>query len=365
MTSIGCVGVGAALPVGYRWAVGPSAVGALLWGLPPAGTPLTPGSLEHLFLVFPLVIAPLGLWLASVLLDERGALALLVYPLARRLQPFAAALVLASFGLPKGALAGALTAGWLIVAVGISLGGARTAAQIAVGNRMRLNMVAAHVFLPIGAVWLLLSRLGIAPRGLSAQTVLLATLHFHFSGFALQILIVATGRVLDGASAYARLHRMVAVLAVLGIPLIAAGNLAHAPQAGGRRVHGMQHARVGGGFAARGRQGTQRGSWRAAACERHLRRALDASCRHLRGHRGHRARPAEHLDDAGRPRFAECVRLHVAWTDRVPVHELEQANRRQTLSDSTRLCRRARSALACRLVAHGAMTSRSRFGMDD
>lgn len=229
MTSIGCVGVGAALPVGYRWAVGASAVGALLWGLTPAGTPLTPGSLEHLFLVFPLVIAPLGLWLASVLLDERGALALLVYPLARRLQPFAAALVLASFGLPKGALAGALTAGWLIVAVGISLGGARTAAQIAVGNRMRLNMVAAHVFLPIGAVWLLLSRLGIAPRGLSAQTVLLATLHFHFSGFALQILIVATGRVLDGASAYARLHRMVAVLAVLGIPLIAAGNLAHAP----------------------------------------------------------------------------------------------------------------------------------------
>jgi hypothetical protein len=84
--------------------------------------------------------------------------------------------------------------------------------------------------LPVGAVWLLLSRLGMGPRGFSALTVFLAALHFHFSGFTLQILIASTTRQLRARGSRALgLHRGLAVAAILGIPAIAAGNLAALP----------------------------------------------------------------------------------------------------------------------------------------
>jgi hypothetical protein len=181
-----------------------AALGAVLWIIAPwlpLGSPPF-GSIEHIFLFSPLVAVPL-------------ALPLLPPSAARRIQPLAAVLVLASFSLPKGTLAGALTLGWLAMAITLAT---------SIRSHTNANTKAALVFLPIGAVWLLLSRLGVGPRAFSELTVFLAALHFHYSGFTLQILIAA--------AAPPRLdvvHRILSPLAIAGIPLIAMGNALASP----------------------------------------------------------------------------------------------------------------------------------------
>ena len=178
----------------------------------PMGSPPSFGSIEHVFVFLPLVAVPLALVLMSTLLEHQQSWALGV-------QPVAAAMVLASFFVPKGALAGGLAAGWLVMAITGAIGGVRRAARVS------MSLLAAQVFLVVGAVWLLLSRLGVGPRSFAPLTVLLAAVHFHFSGFTLQILIAATGRRLQGSAArLGALHRLVAIGAIAGIPLIAAGN---------------------------------------------------------------------------------------------------------------------------------------------
>jgi hypothetical protein len=75
-------------------------LGALAWLATPwlgVGSPPELGTLEHVFLFMPLVAAPLAIVLASSLLGLRGDDAPLLYRLARRLQPSAAWLLLASF----------------------------------------------------------------------------------------------------------------------------------------------------------------------------------------------------------------------------------------------------------------------------
>jgi hypothetical protein len=217
----------------FRSAATRAVMGAVLWVVAPfvpvAARPSF-GSIEHVFVFLPLVAAPLALLLLSVLLESGDHSRASFHRSARRIQPVAGAMVLASFLLPSGLLAGALAAGWLVFAVMIAIGGARRAAHVPGRHRAKVSLLAAHVFLPIGAVWLLLSRLGIAPRDLTAPTVFLAALHFHFSGFALQILIAATGLQLpDRGSWLSVLHRALAIGAIAGIPMIAAGNIGHSP----------------------------------------------------------------------------------------------------------------------------------------
>jgi hypothetical protein len=218
---------------GSRWSVGSAVIGAVLWlaaPFVPVGGPPSVTSIEHVFLFMPLVAAPLALLLLSVLLQSEGQSSGGVHGAARRAQPFAAAMVLASFFFPNGTLAGALAGGWLVVAMMVAIGGAGRSAHVPGRHRANVSLLAAHVFLPVGAVWLLLSRLGIAPRDLTALTVFLATVHFHFSGFTLQILIAATGLQLpDRRSWPSMLHRALAIAAATGIPMIAAGNIGHSP----------------------------------------------------------------------------------------------------------------------------------------
>lgn len=177
----------------------------------PMGSPPSFGSIEHVFVFLPLVAMPLALVLLSRLLEQQGCW-------AQRVQPVAAAMVLASFFVPKGPLAGGLTAGWLVMAITVALGGVRHV------RRENVSVLAAQVFLVVGAVWLLLSRLGVGPRSFPPLTVLLAAVHFHFSGFALQVLIAATGRSLQGSAARLGALHLVAIGAIAGILLIAAGS---------------------------------------------------------------------------------------------------------------------------------------------
>lgn len=206
--------------------------GALAWiATPwlPLGTPPAFASVEHGFLFFPLVAAPLALALASSLLQPRGA-AQVLYRFARRLQPLASASVLAAFLVGGGAVAAALVVPWIAMALLLGIAGVPTARLGVRPHLSRLNLLVAHVFLPIGTVWLLMTRIGVEPAGLPPVGVMLATLHFHFSGFTLQILIAATARRLpSSARRLAGVHRCIAVGGIAGIPLISAGKLLGVP----------------------------------------------------------------------------------------------------------------------------------------
>jgi hypothetical protein len=85
---------------------------------------------------------------------------------------------------------------------------------------------AALLYLPVGAIWLLLSRLGVAPLGLSDVIVLLTAVHFHFAGFVVSVFAASIGRAarLVFPEAMAVL-RLVAAAAVVGTALVAAGFL--------------------------------------------------------------------------------------------------------------------------------------------
>jgi hypothetical protein len=174
----------------------------------------------------PLVAAPLAILLLSALLETKGSSKPLLYGIAQGGQPVAAAMVLASFFAQKGPIAGGLVAAWLALTVLLAIGGMRRVKSGTGGHLFNASWVAAHMFLLVGAAWLLLSRLGVGPRNFAALTVFLAAVHFHYSGFTLQILIAATGqRLQDRGSRLGALHRGLAVGAIVGIPLIAAGNI--------------------------------------------------------------------------------------------------------------------------------------------
>jgi hypothetical protein len=219
---------------GARWDLRRATLGAVLWlAAPflPLGSPPALGTLEHLLAFMPLVAAPLALPLLLALLESGGSSTLPLHRAAERAQPAAAAMVLASLCLEKGALAGVLATAWLAVALLVAAGAAPRVRPRTGPHLSDASLLAARLFLPVGAAWLLLSRLGVGPRGFTPLTVLLAALHFHFSGFALQILVAATGRQLAGRRPWlGALHRLLAVGAIAGIPLIAAGNLLSLPR---------------------------------------------------------------------------------------------------------------------------------------
>jgi hypothetical protein len=216
-----------------RWSFTSSGLGTVGWlAAPwlPVGSPPSFGSIEHVFAFLPLVAVPLALVLLSTLLQPEGSSMPLSHRVAQRTQPAAALMVLASFFVAKGALAGGLTAVWLIMTVMVAVAGIRRVKSATSANLSNVSLLACYLFLPVGAAWLLLSRLGVGPQNFSALTVFLAALHFHFSGFTLQILIAATGRQLQrSASRLGGVHRCVAIGAIAGIPLIAAGNAFGSP----------------------------------------------------------------------------------------------------------------------------------------
>lgn len=198
----------------------------------PSGRPLAVASIDHLFLLMPLVAAPLALALLARLRDEDGGAPSPLLRFARWLQPAAAALLVLSFVLPNGTTAGIFTMPWLGVALMVTAAGVSHAVRHRRLRSSGASLLAAQVFLPVGAVWLLLWRLGTGPRDLSPLTVSLAALHFHFNGFSAQVLIGATGRRLTRASRWLRpLHRLVTVAAIGGLPLLAAGKAVPLPVA--------------------------------------------------------------------------------------------------------------------------------------
>lgn len=176
--------------------------------------------IDLLFLLAPLVIAPLGLRLIAF---ERGLPSRLLAA-AVRTQPVGAGLATVAFLLPIGVTAGILAAAWLFVCGIAALGALADLIQGRSLRPVRLAPAAAVAFMAFGAIWLVLSRAGIAPLGLSPIIVELTAVHFHYTGFAATLMAAL---VLSGLRHECGTSRQIALAAsllmIVGSPVLAAG----------------------------------------------------------------------------------------------------------------------------------------------
>jgi len=188
------------------------------------------GLIEALFLLAPLVHVQLGFRVVRGLIGEYSPIG----RVAHSLLPLAAILTGASFWPPPGPLAGGLALAWPLVCGLAGLDGFWRLARQTKRSVESAFLAAAFFYLVVGGVWLVLSRLGVAPMHLPRQIVLLASVHFHFTGFALPVFAAATYRASRISSPpHAGLGRFVFIFLAAGIicgPLfLAAGNLLMLP----------------------------------------------------------------------------------------------------------------------------------------
>ncbi|HEY9840254.1 MAG TPA: YndJ family protein, partial [Candidatus Obscuribacterales bacterium] len=197
-----------------------TAGGALLWLAGLIFVALDP--IQSLFLLAPLVLVPLGLPLLE-LPDRRHQSTSLIGWLIR-LQPIAAPLLWLSFTQAPGPVAAALAAGWVLLAFACGLAGLLRHLPHGFSDAGEVCLDAALLFLPVGGVWLLASRLGVPLMGFHEPLVLLTAVHFHYAGFCAALLTGLSGRLELPRTPY----RLTVIGVLAGIPLLALG-IAFAP----------------------------------------------------------------------------------------------------------------------------------------
>lgn len=221
--------------------------GAVLWaGLAVlAGLRRTPlGVIELLLLLAVLVMAPLGFRLCSGHDSESLAVR------ARFVQAFetvAALAVVASFWLRPGLVAAALSVPWFAVGVVVGVAGAWSFYR---GERRSLADLAvslAGVDLAFASGWLVVSRAGLHPLGSQEPIVLLTSVHFHYSGFAVAVLAAAAIRACERRGVGTRILRGI-IGAVLFLPYLLAAGFVISPAF--RMVAGLALALTVPAFAA-------------------------------------------------------------------------------------------------------------------
>jgi hypothetical protein len=179
------------------------------------------GPIEVLFLLAPLVTVPLGFRLVQ---DLRGEFSLFGR-IASHLLPLGAVAAAASFWPRAGISAGLLAAGWLLICLLSAAEGLVFAFQGGYRSAEGVCVSAGLLYLAVGGVWLVLSRLGATPMHFAEPIILLTAVHFHFTGFALPVLTAATGRALSTHTppgGFASLFPYVAA-GIVGGPAILAG----------------------------------------------------------------------------------------------------------------------------------------------
>jgi hypothetical protein len=176
--------------------------------------------IDLLFLLAPLVIAPLGLRLISFAPGPASRL----LSAAVRIQPVGATLAAVSFLLAIGVWAAILASAWLLVCAIAALGALADLIQGRSLRPVRLAPAAAVAFMAFGAIWLVLSRAGIAPLGLSPIVVELTAVHFHFTGLAATLMAALVLISLQRERGTSRHIALAAsLLLIAGSPVLAAG----------------------------------------------------------------------------------------------------------------------------------------------
>jgi hypothetical protein len=201
-----------------------AAVGALVWFallFVPIGDSHETELIQKVLLFGILVIVPLGL--SVVKTPKRDGSHSVFYFLAVIGQPLAAIAALTSFMIAPGIMAGLLAGCWFLVDVLIAVFGGWRFLQRGLYPMEESCLDAGLVYLPVGGVWLIASRLGIQLFGFGDTIVLLTAVHFHFAGFAAPVITGLTGRVLARSTHPVTLFRLAAASIVVGIPLVAAG----------------------------------------------------------------------------------------------------------------------------------------------
>lgn len=143
---------------------------------------------------------------------------------------FAAAMggpaAIASFLAPPGPAPVILAAVWLVAALFIALAGAARLLKRRVMPMHELCIDAGHLYLPVGAAWLMASRGKYELLGFREPIVTFTATHFHYAGFAAPVIIGLLGRELTLKKSRALgIYRVAAPVVIFAIPLVATGIL--------------------------------------------------------------------------------------------------------------------------------------------
>ncbi len=134
-------------------------------------------------------------------------------------QPIAAACVVASLLQPAGRSAGLLSVPWMSFALLVAAMGLGRAT----GWRRPAELCAAGalIYLPVGAGWLVASRMGLQPLGFDPIIVSLTAVHFHYAAFAAPIVASRTIATLEGRPE--RVASIAGIAILVAQPIVAAG----------------------------------------------------------------------------------------------------------------------------------------------
>lgn len=165
--------------------------------------------IPRVLLLAVLVIVPLALWRVDAPAPLLNA------------QPIGALLMVIAFLLPAGLLSGGLALSWLAFTGLVALLGLVRLRAHRFSDAAELCLTVGMLYLPVGGVWLVASRLGVPVLGFGEPLVSLTAVHFHYAGFAALVIAGLTGRRLAGA--LRRLFRWVASGLMAGMALVAAG----------------------------------------------------------------------------------------------------------------------------------------------
>ena len=181
------------------------------------------GVIELLFLFAVLVVVPLGLELAKA--RQGGVLGKQMISV---LPPFAALAVVASFWQRPGLFAAVLSVPWFVLGILVAMSGLWNWYRNANRSLADLAMSVAGVDLAFAGGWLVVSRAGLHPMGFQEPIVLLTSVHFHYSGFAVAVLAGTAIRVSHRRNVSVSLLRPV-VWVVLFLPFLLAAGFVIAP----------------------------------------------------------------------------------------------------------------------------------------
>ncbi len=202
-----------------------------------------------LFMFAPLVVVPL----LMPQIEPRTENQTQAYKTAVFLQPLAALIVSASFLIPAGVLSATFAIAWLPFSLfpawhAITRFRKRGLMGV-IGDIEETCVNAAMLYLPIGAIWLAASRLGLPMLGIEEPNVLLNAVHFHFAGFGGSLVAGLAGRRLRQMSGrrqrnpYGWVFFPSAGLIVLGpLWMVAVPNISPLAEIGGALLLGVAYA---------------------------------------------------------------------------------------------------------------------------
>ena len=194
------------------------------------------GEIEHLLRFAIFVLLPLEIELAADR-NRRGEFGFAYTWLRMLYVPAALCVALSFVAFPEASIAAAL---FVLPWLALSLIGALHALRRLVSRGAipiaEFVFDLGWIYWPVGAIWLVASRLGFELMGFSGKIVVLTAVHFYFAGLAAPLIVGLAGRYLEygteprlddradrGPRIARRLYRASALLVAAGIPLTAAG----------------------------------------------------------------------------------------------------------------------------------------------